>query len=59
MGRTLTAIILAAGQGRPFDLTGRAMKGWVMIPKAHLHSEADYRKWVEQALAFTRTLPGK
>jgi hypothetical protein len=32
----------------PFDFTGKAMKGWVMIPKVRLASAGDYRKWLDR-----------
>ena len=32
-----------SGQALPFDITGKAMKGWVMIPKAQLTAPQDYR----------------
>jgi hypothetical protein len=48
-----------SGRALPFDLTGKAMKGWVMIPKARLASTGNYRKWLDRGLAFANTLPPK
>ena len=44
---------------RPFDITGRPMKGWVMIEPAGVRTSAQLRKWLEQARTFAETLPPK
>ena len=44
---------------RPFDITGRPMKGWVMIEPAGVRTNAQLKKWLEQARAFVETLPPK
>jgi TfoX/Sxy family transcriptional regulator of competence genes len=44
---------------RPFDITGRPMKGWVMIEPAGVRSSAQLKKWLNQAHAFVETLPPK
>jgi TfoX/Sxy family transcriptional regulator of competence genes len=44
---------------RPFDMTGRPMAGWVMVEPEGCETEADLKAWVEQGLAFARSLPGK
>ena len=44
---------------RPFDITGRPMKGWVMIEPDGVRSSVQLRKWLEQARAFAETLPPK
>jgi TfoX/Sxy family transcriptional regulator of competence genes len=43
---------------RPLDITGKPMKGWVMIAAASLTDEAMAR-WVEKARAFAQSLPAK
>ena len=48
-----------SGRALPFDITGKAMKGWVMIPKAGLDATRDYKKWLDRGLAFAKTLPPK
>ncbi len=48
-----------SGRVLPFDIAGRAMKGWVMIPKARLKPPRDYRKWLNLGLGFARSLPPK
>ena len=48
-----------SGRALPFDITGKAMKGWVMIPKARLAAARDYKKWLDRGLAFAKSLPPK
>ena len=44
---------------RPFDMTGRAMKGWVMVEPGGFDSQADLEEWVTAGLNFALTLPAK
>ncbi len=44
---------------RPFDITGRAMKGWVMVASDGLTDEAELADWVQMGVDFTLTLPPK
>jgi TfoX/Sxy family transcriptional regulator of competence genes len=44
---------------RPFDMTGRAMKGWVMVAPQGSQSEQDLRTWVQSGVVFARSLPPK
>jgi len=44
---------------RPFDMTGRGMKGWVMVEPAGFASEKDLEVWVQSGLVFALTLHPK
>jgi len=44
---------------RVFDITGRPMAGWVMVGPEGCATESDLKAWVEQGLAFARSLPAK
>jgi len=44
---------------RPFDMTGRAMKGWVMVEPAGFASQDNFEEWVQAGLDFALTLPPK
>jgi TfoX/Sxy family transcriptional regulator of competence genes len=44
---------------RPFDITGHAMKDWVMIEPAGCRTAAQLKKWLNQARAFAKALPPK
>ncbi|MEW6669148.1 MAG: TfoX/Sxy family protein [Thermodesulfobacteriota bacterium] len=56
-GDALKAI--EAGKASPFDITGRRMKGWVMVPKRKLKSRGHYKRWADKGLAFARSLAPK
>lgn len=43
----------------PFDITGRAMKGWVMVEKRGFETDAALREWLSKAKTFVKGLPPK
>ena len=51
--------LLAEPGARPFDLTGRPMKGWLVVDAGGLAEDADLRRWIERGVAFARSLPPK
>ena len=53
---TLTA--LAEPGVRPFDITGRPMRGWIVVAGEAL-DDAVLDGWVERARTFVATLPPK
>jgi TfoX/Sxy family transcriptional regulator of competence genes len=50
---------LARPHVREFDLTGRAMKGWITVGPAGYESERDLAGWIERGLRFAASLPPK
>jgi hypothetical protein len=44
---------------KEFDVTGRAMKGWVMVEPDGLESDQHLKDWIQRALQFVETLPAK
>jgi TfoX/Sxy family transcriptional regulator of competence genes len=44
---------------RVFDVTGRPMKGWVMVDPDGLDTDEQLKQWVKRALRFVETLPPK
>ena len=50
---------LSKGRARPFDITGRAMKGWVMVGPKGTKPDAALKNWVSQAISFVSKLPRK
>jgi TfoX/Sxy family transcriptional regulator of competence genes len=44
---------------RPFDMTGRPMKGWIMVDPAGVQSPDDLKHWIEQGVHFAQSLPSK
>jgi TfoX/Sxy family transcriptional regulator of competence genes len=51
--------VLAEPHSREFDLTGRAMKGWVTVNSQGLDSDRALEGWVDQGLRFALSLPPK
>ena len=43
----------------PFDLTGRPMKGWVMVAPEVFNQRESLQKWLDLARQFVCTLPAK
>ncbi len=53
------AQLLAQG-ALPFEpMPGRAMKGWVTVPRAVLDDARELNRWMEQAMEWTRGMAGK
>jgi TfoX/Sxy family transcriptional regulator of competence genes len=44
---------------RPFDLTGRPMKGWLLVDADGHAEDDDLRRWVDRGLAYANSLPPK
>lgn len=42
-----------------FDITGRPMKGWVLIEPEGIESDEQLRGWIDLAQHFVATLPRK
>lgn len=44
---------------RDFDLTGKPMKGWVMVNPEGTDLDSELAAWIERAWTFVATLPAK
>ena len=44
---------------KPFDITGRPMKGWILVEPQGMKTEQALKDWVEKAMEFVSTLPRK
>ena len=44
---------------REFDITGRAMKGWVLVEPEGLEEDDKLKEWIQQAMKFVGKLPAK
>jgi TfoX/Sxy family transcriptional regulator of competence genes len=44
---------------RVFDLTGRTMKGWIVVDSPGIEEDEDLVNWIVKGLSFARTLPVK
>jgi hypothetical protein len=59
----VAAEVADAAQGergtRPFDLTGRPMKGWLLVDAGGHAEDEDLRRWVDRGVAYASSLPAK
>jgi len=44
---------------RPFDITGRKMKGWVMLGTEGYQRDDELKSWLAEAKKFVKTLQKK
>jgi hypothetical protein len=44
---------------KEFDITGRAMKGWVLVEPQGVEDDNQLNGWMDQALRFVGKLPAK
>src|SRR5207249_7873782 len=44
---------------KEFDITGRAMKGWVLVEPQGVEDDDQLKGWIQRATRFVKTLPGK
>ncbi len=50
---------LGRPHARPFDMTGRPMKGWVWVGQEGFEDDADLEAWVQRGVDFALSLPPK
>lgn len=43
----------------PMDLTGRRMKGWIIVAPSGVETDRDVKAWVQRAIDFVKTLVPK
>jgi hypothetical protein len=51
--------VLGEEHTRPFDITGKPMRGWIMVEPAGWQNAANLHRWVTWAVEFTSELPPK
>ncbi len=44
---------------REFDITGRSMKGWIMILPKGYENDDELKFWVKKGIDFAKSLPKK
>ncbi len=44
---------------KPFDVTGKLMKGMVWVKAEELRSSSQLKNWIEKGLTYVRSLPPK
>ena len=51
--------LLKKPHAKPFDLTGKPMKGWLVIEAGGVKTEKQLSVWVREGVEFAATLPAK
>lgn len=59
IGQGATAAALEQPHVRMADMTGRPMKGWILVEPAGIQSDDDLTQWVTQGCTFAQALPSK
>ena len=59
MGPNLAAEKLKQDHVRQFDITGKPMKGWVMVEKASWNKKDELTGWLDIGRSFASSLPKK
>lgn len=59
LGEKAAADALKKSDTRPFDITGKPMKGWVMVEDRGFETDDKLKDWLERARDFVQTLPPK
>jgi len=44
---------------KPFDITGKPMKGWVMVSPDYVETEDELLEMLKLGISFTETMPKK
>lgn len=44
---------------REFDMSGRPMRGWVLVSDKGYSTETDFSSWVERGVTYAESLPPK
>ena len=44
---------------RPFDITGKAMKGWVVVAPDGIEDDGQLKGWIQRAVKFVGKMAGK
>ena len=44
---------------KEFDITGRPMKGWVLVEPTGVEDDNQLKVWIQHAMNFVGMLPGK
>jgi TfoX/Sxy family transcriptional regulator of competence genes len=44
---------------REFDITGKPMKGWVLVESKGVNDNEALKDWIERAMVFVKALPKK
>ena len=44
---------------KPFDITGKPMKNWVLVEPKGMEGDEDLKGWIQRAVRFVGKMPAK
>jgi hypothetical protein len=53
------SMLLKKTNAKPFDITGKPMKGWLLVEPGGLRTSKQLVAWVKKSIEFASTLPPK
>ena len=59
LGVERAEIALTEPDVREMDLTGRPMKGWIIVGQDGIDGDQQLTRWIDLSTTFVRTLPAK
>jgi TfoX/Sxy family transcriptional regulator of competence genes len=59
VGEDMAETLLENEHVKQFDITGRAMKGWVMVESEGYQNDKDLREFVKLSVKFVEKMPAK
>lgn len=59
LGEKKAEEVLRQPHAKPFDITGKPMKGWVMIDQKGFRTDERLKEWLNKAKEYVKTLPPK
>ena len=59
LGVEQAEIALTEPDVREMDLTGRPMKGWIIVGQDGIDGDQQLTRWIDLSMTFVRTLPAK
>jgi TfoX/Sxy family transcriptional regulator of competence genes len=59
LGPSESDLALLEPHVKEFDITGRAMKGWVLVRPEGVEGDEQLFCWIDRATKFVKTLPAK
>ena len=59
LGEKTSQAALSLAHVRPFDITGKPMKGWVMVAEKGYKKDKDLKDWLDKTKKLAKTLPAK
>jgi TfoX/Sxy family transcriptional regulator of competence genes len=51
--------LVARPHARPFEMRGRALKGWLRVDPEGVRTKRQLEPWVRRGVAYARSLPAK